>query len=223
MTLGHPRLRLATGLLAAVLAAACGDGTSPDDAGAMDAGDAGAMDAGLDAGDGGGPGDDAGPRVDAGPGDDAAVADGGADAGDAPDAGAPDAGAADAGEVDAGEVDGGTPTPCVAAGGACVPVVPRACMGGVIGDATWYSCGGGLGVMCCLPSNTPPACRGVGTRSEGWYRPDGTRVCYAACAGHPVRCEAIGTRSEGWYTDDASAGCTAIPVDRLIEWTMCAP
>ena len=43
------------------------------------------------------------------------------------------------------------PTPCEAAGGACVALYPGNCADGTIGDATEYSCGGGLGVMCCLP------------------------------------------------------------------------
>lgn len=206
----------------ALLAAACGD-DSATDAGAatMDAGlDAGAPDAGVDAGtdasvaDAGS--DDAGTLDAALP--DAALP----DAGGPPDAALPDAAVSDAG-FDAGPFDAGPPTDCASAGGACVAVVPGACATGVVGDATWYSCGGGLGVMCCLPANTPPECRAIGSRSEGWYRPDGTRVCFASCAGHAARCEAIGTRSEGWYTDAVSAGCMTIPVDRLVEWTMCAP
>jgi hypothetical protein len=43
---------------------------------------------------------------------------------------------------------GGT---CQASGGTCVPLVPDACEFGSVGDATQYSCGGGLGVECCLP------------------------------------------------------------------------
>lgn len=203
-------------LLTALLAAACGDGTTGSDGGASDAG---ARDAGLDAAvaEDGGAGEDAGTE-DAATAEDAGAEDAGAeDAGGSLDGGASDAG------IDAGGADAGPLSACASAGGACVPVVPGACSSGVVGDADWYSCGGGLGVQCCLPTTTPPECRAIGTRSEGWYRPDGSRVCYATCAGRGATCEAIGTRSEGWYTDDASAGCTAIPVDRLIEWAMCAP
>ena len=56
-----------------------------------------------------------------------------------------DAGAHDAGEHDAG----GT---CTGAGGACVALVPNNCAAGHIGSATTYSCGGGLGLECCLPN-----------------------------------------------------------------------
>jgi hypothetical protein len=45
--------------------------------------------------------------------------------------------------------------PCVDAGGSCVALVPGACDNGVIGDARQYSCGGGLGVECCLPQPAP--------------------------------------------------------------------
>lgn len=40
---------------------------------------------------------------------------------------------------------------CAAAGGRCVGLAPGNCAGGTIGDATLYDCGGGVGVMCCLP------------------------------------------------------------------------
>lgn len=43
------------------------------------------------------------------------------------------------------------PVSCASAGGMCVGLVPGACMGGHLGDANKYSCGGGLGVTCCLP------------------------------------------------------------------------
>jgi hypothetical protein len=125
--------------------------------------------------------------------------------------------------VDAASDAGPPPNDCVAGGGRCVPVVPGSCRGGITGDPTWYSCGGGLGVSCCLPANTPPECRNVGTRSEGWYQPDGMRICFAMCNGASASCEAIGTRSEGWYADVATASCGSTPVERLIEWINCAP
>ncbi len=47
---------------------------------------------------------------------------------------------------------------CEAAGGTCAPLVPDACEFGQIGDATEYSCGGGLGVECCLPMQADNGC-----------------------------------------------------------------
>jgi hypothetical protein len=44
-----------------------------------------------------------------------------------------------------------TPVACAVAGGTCVGVAPGSCTTGNVGDATKYSCGGGIGVMCCLP------------------------------------------------------------------------
>ncbi len=118
--------------------------------------------------------------------------------------------------------DGAAPR-CESAGGRCVALVPSACTDGLTGNADWYSCGGGLGVMCCLPTTTPPSCRAIGTRSEGWYRANGDRICFANCAGATATCTNVGTRSEGWYTDVASAACGDPPVDRLIQWTRCSP
>ena len=51
---------------------------------------------------------------------------------------------------------------CEAAGGTCVPLVPDACYIGSVGDATQYSCGGGLGVECCL---RPPRTTAVTPRA----------------------------------------------------------
>lgn len=44
-----------------------------------------------------------------------------------------------------------SPDACVNAGGKCVGLTPSSCPGGHVGDATTYSCGGGVGVECCLP------------------------------------------------------------------------
>ncbi len=112
-----------------------------------------------------------------------------------------------------------TQTACASAGGSCVPVVPGACQGGIIGDGAEYSCGGLLGVMCCLPSPKAPECKNAFTSQEGWYDPDsGDLLCLANCAGSAVRCGNAGTRSEGWYTD-AGAGCGG---GALIAWDNCA-
>jgi hypothetical protein len=50
--------------------------------------------------------------------------------------------------------DGGEPSPpqsaCVAAGGTCMGLVPGACADGIILDPDDYSCGGPVGVLCCL-------------------------------------------------------------------------
>lgn len=43
------------------------------------------------------------------------------------------------------------PVTCAAAGGACVGLAPGTCPSNHVGEATRYSCGGGLGTMCCLP------------------------------------------------------------------------
>lgn len=40
---------------------------------------------------------------------------------------------------------------CTAAGGTCVGLAPASCASGHWGDASTHSCGGGLGVGCCLP------------------------------------------------------------------------
>ncbi len=201
---------------ALALIAGCGDGGGTTDAG-------GGLDAGgsdASAGDGGGAGD-AGGGSDAG-GDDGGASDGGASDAGGLDGGGPDAGGLDAGGLDAGgSPDAGAANACVLAGGTCEALVPGACAAGIVGNADWYSCGGGLGVLCCLPPRTPPSCRNVGSRSEGWYRADGERICFATCDGATLMCEAIGTRSEGWYADPASAACAGGPVMRLVEWTDC--
>lgn len=41
--------------------------------------------------------------------------------------------------------------PCTTGGGTCVALAPGTCPSGHVGDATKYSCGAGVGVMCCLP------------------------------------------------------------------------
>jgi hypothetical protein len=77
----------------------------------------------------------------------------------------PDAGKGSDGGQDAGQ-DGGQATDsggadadagavtCASAGGQCVAVVPGACAGGTVLDPNQYSCGGGIGVECCLPAPT---------------------------------------------------------------------
>jgi|JI10StandDraft_1071094.scaffolds.fasta_scaffold1794375_2 hypothetical protein len=76
------------------------------------------------------------------------------------------------------------------------------------------------------PDVTPvdvPACRAIGTRSEGWYRANGERICFANCAGAVLTCANVGTRSEGWYTNLPTAACSNPPVERLVQWTDCSP
>lgn len=106
---------------------------------------------------------------------------------------------------------------CEAAGGSCVALTPTTCKDGVVGNANEYSCGGGLGVMCCLPPPEPPVCKNVGTGDEGWYFPDGTKICAADCGGLEVKCGAIGSKSEGWYTSEGH-GCIGTT---LIGWDNC--
>ncbi len=38
---------------------------------------------------------------------------------------------------------------CAAVGAECVALTPSSCKGGVVKDARFYSCGGGVGVECC--------------------------------------------------------------------------
>lgn len=40
---------------------------------------------------------------------------------------------------------------CTAAGGTCVGIAPSSCASDHWGDASTHSCGGGVGVGCCLP------------------------------------------------------------------------
>src|SRR5262245_28220997 len=47
---------------------------------------------------------------------------------------------------------------CADAGGTCVPIVPDACQFGMWGDPA--TCGGGVGVGCCLPAEN--ACEAAG-------------------------------------------------------------
>ena len=63
-----------------------------------------------------------------------------------------------------------------------------------------------------------PTCQFVGTRSEGWYAPDGARICWGMCAGAVAACEATGTRSEGWYADLDGKGCPDSGRARLIQY-----
>ena len=62
-----------------------------------------------------------------------------------------------------------------------------------------------------------PTCQNVGSRSEGWYAPDGTLICFARCAGAVAACEAAG-RSEGWYADMDGKGCPSAGPPRLIQY-----
>lgn len=122
--------------------------------------------------------------------------------------------------------DGGVPPlpdagtlPCEAAGGQCVAVVPNACPAGIMSGA--WSCGGGLGTSCCMPTwLCPPVCMEAGSFSEGWYDTcSGELLCHARCAGEFPSCDAVGTRSEGWYTTGDGCGLST----HLIAWTDCTP
>jgi len=68
---------------------------------------------------------------------------------------------------------------CVAGGGECVALTPSSCKDGTWGDADTYSCGGMLGVACCLPRDshcddgTTPMCEMVPPNCE-----DGTILAY---------------------------------------------
>lgn len=159
--------------------------------------------------------------VGAGDGGTAGQPEGGADAAILTDGAAPDATTDAADPIDSGSpTDSGTPNACKAAGGSCVAEDAGACATGLVGGPA-YSCGGGA-VECCLPRGTPPSCNAVGSKSEGWYAPDGALICFAQCASATVTCEAVGSRSEGWYATPASAACPP-GVPRLVQWTDCSP
>jgi hypothetical protein len=120
--------------------------------------------------------------------------------------------------------------PCEAAGGECVGLAPGNCADGEVGDANDYSCGGAVGVMCCLPKQTQNECEqkggtcgaltadscpgAISTGAEGYSCGGmlGVTCCmpYQACV---PECRAIGSRSEGWYNP-----CTG----DLICWANCA-
>ena len=107
---------------------------------------------------------------------------------------------------------------CEESGGQCVALVPGACEDGMVGDADTFPCGGGLGVMCCLPKPVAPVCDKQGTAEEGWYdATTGDKHCAANCAGSTANCMNKGTRSEGWYTDEG-AGCGG---GTLVGWDNC--
>lgn len=58
-----------------------------------------------------------------------------------------------------------------------------------------------------------PACKGIGTSSEGWY--DGCRgypIKLGKCVDDAAVCDKIGTRSEGWYTVSG----------QLLRWDSCS-
>lgn len=140
---------------------------------------------------------DAGVQLDGGAQPDA----GPRDAGTA-DSGAPDAGPIDAGAADAGPLDAGVPD----AGPADAGLL----------DAGPPDSG--------LPAAVGPLCSFPGTRSEGWYREDGGRICWTTCSGLISACQAAGTRSEGWYArggDGGYGGCSSGAT--LIEYASCAP
>jgi hypothetical protein len=60
------------------------------------------------------------------------------------------------------------PNACVTKGGECVGISPTSCRLGLWGDASTHSCGGGVGVGCCLPKPpAPTACETKGGECVG--------------------------------------------------------
>ncbi len=106
---------------------------------------------------------------------------------------------------------------CEAAGGSCEALGPESCKLGFVGDATNFSCGGALGVQCCLPAPEAPVCKFAGTSQEGWYSAGGTKICAANCGGAAATCGALGTKSEGWYAPSGE-GCGG---GTLVAWDKC--
>lgn len=217
-------LRVLPALLLVFVLAACGDDdTAPGaDLGSVDAA---RLDSGSDAmtptdaslSDDAATSDDAAVSDDASTFDDASISD---DASASDDASTPGDASTDSGTP----VDAAAANACVAAGGSCVALVPRACPMGIIGAADTYSCGPGIGVQCCLPMSTPPYCSGIGGRGEGWFSPDGMRICGASCATATISCGFAGTRNEGWYADSVMAGCRGMPIATArVQLANCAP
>ena len=62
-----------------------------------------------------------------------------------------------------------TPVACTTAGGTCVGIAPGSCPNNNFGDATKYSCGGGIGSGCCLPLEF--ASRNDNNRRTAWTIP----------------------------------------------------
>lgn len=111
---------------------------------------------------------------------------------------------------------GGGSNTCVAAGGQCEAITPGACLNGTVGDATQYSCGSGVGVLCCLPCPNPCAtvgatrcaanamqtCTAMGGMCRSW-------VIGAACAANEG-CNSDGTKCiapASACTTSAECGC----------------
>ncbi len=80
-----------------------------------------------------------------------------------------------------GAGDGTTLTPCAAAGGICVGVYPGSCdFGTVVG----LSCGGGVGVTCCMPGDGGAGCRPTFGCANG-------PLCGMTCCGTGERCDPV--------------------------------
>lgn len=117
---------------------------------------------------------------------------------------------------------------CAAATGTCRALTQQGCPSNEhVGDAGTYSCGGPVGVMCCLPGFAndctdaggacmglnPAYCRGdhhFGGNARACGPGLGVACCMPLCKPY---CGAIGSRSEGWYD-----GCGGA----LIGWATCA-
>ncbi len=54
------------------------------------------------------------------------------------------------------EIKLGKKKSCASVGGACVGLSPSSCVNGTWADAKEVSCGGGIGVGCCIENPTPP-------------------------------------------------------------------
>lgn len=131
--------------------------------------------------------------------------------------------------ADAAKPDAVSANSCAAAGGACVALVPSACGSdpfdakGHWGDANQFSCGGGLGTGCCLPSCpalvplAPSFCPG------GTVKPiidaKGCTTGYDCIpapidAGTTTPCEAAG----GSCVGNAPSSCGTSPFDAKGHW-----
>jgi hypothetical protein len=83
------------------------------------------------------------------------------------------------------------PKECAAAGGVCEAVTPGACLDGMIADPMKFTCGSGVGTLCCLKSVCTPGmdqtCNANAAMNAfaGHCNPDGTCTCNPGYAKMP--------------------------------------
>ncbi len=124
----------------------------------------------------------------------------------------PDGGTVDGGTSDGGVPDGGGVVSCASAGGQCVAVVPGSCpWPSTICGPSQCSCGGGLGVECCLPGPAASACQQAGgqcvPKFDGCRPPstvssdscDATQLICCLPPANQETCQQAGGTCESYY------------------------